>query len=133
MDETPAPDRLLAHFVGLAERSNATMLLTLTVQGVTISGILSSSIAYCDALSDIFATAIVDPDTARGWQHAFRQVATMNRGEIDALDASGPITLGADAHIHLRDASLLLATGSRLTLGWWRGRLSSIDGWVIGA
>jgi len=132
MDETHVPDGLLAHFVALAELGDVTMALTLTVHGVIVSGTLSSGIAYCDALSDIFATAITDPGIARTWQQMFRRVATESRGALDAMDAAGPIALGADAHIHLRDASVRFSSGDRLTLGWWRGRLRSIDGWVFG-
>lgn len=130
-NSAPSPDRLLGYFVGLAELGGIELSVTFSVQGTVIGGMLSSSVAYSDALSEIFAASIADPDVAANWQRAFRDASTIGRGQVDAIDPTA-VRVTADAIVHLRDAWLLLASDDRVGLGWWRGRLSSINGWSVG-
>lgn len=120
-------DFLLQFLVKEVDAMGFSMSITLHVGGTIVTGDLASVREYSRYLSKEFASAIraEDPkETASQLTRAFEENENL---------------LTSDRYLprfaHVKDAELLTPGGAaiaRISAPWWRGRLSSIDAFVLG-
>lgn len=118
------PDQLLAVIVETANDGDATFGITLTVRGAHISGIVTDRHAWLDAIQERFGDAV-------NWTEGFRKMWRDHEERTAHLTES--MTPPFERFIHLVNARFL--SGERIMPengGFWRGRLSEIDGWALG-
>lgn len=113
-------DWFLESFVQLANGSNLSVSITLTVGGSTVTGVLCGGLEYFRGISGLLGEGF-DPVT--------------NVGE--AMYGPGTVR-GPATYIHLKDARICApggeATPSRDQPGvYWRGRLSEVSGFLFGS
>ncbi|MGF7050243.1 hypothetical protein J2T13_004768 [Paenibacillus sp. DS2015] len=96
----------------------------LTVGGALISGKLISGKSYCDGLARMINYS---GNIERRYGKFFTEFGEERYGDQDGdYDEDGEIQL--PSYIHLKDARMI--TGN-IDLGWWRGKLTSVDGFTI--
>lgn len=107
--------------------------VTLTVRGAVISGTLASGAEYLEAMAEAVDEAVrhdtSDEPKPGSLATYYRDCAKRFYGDdVDGDD----MTL---TFVHLRDAQVYQAGWGHAipTPGtWWRGRLTSVDGWMLG-
>jgi hypothetical protein len=121
--------------------------VTLCVKGIMVSGVIASGRDYFNNFAQNVAASL-PPDTEEGTRKNFHTYFA-RYGEIyPARDdaegsAKGANDAGADEDddakplpefIHLRNARIFNGETFTPTQGgiWWRGRISEIDGWILG-
>jgi hypothetical protein len=125
-------DGFLQYFVRLVNRSGLEIGITLNVSGLTISGQLISSKSYFEGLIQEMSSANTDNQVKLAFQEAFRKIG----GIYSQMDDEDNENQTFPTYIHLRNAKMLLASGQiiRTKRGvLWRGRLSEVDGFCLGA
>jgi hypothetical protein len=144
----PLIDQALAYFVETANREGLTddgPWLTVTTDGLVLTGQLIDSQAYFEHLATLAEAAhVVFPHAAErfaAWgkqAHLAMQTRVRLRDEAIARlpehEALSPEQLEefAPNYIHLRHVTVL-AGGQATALPAWRGRLSELTGWTVGA
>lgn len=128
------PDLLLSTLVGIVNQTpDATLGVTLFVHGAVVSGQIVGGAEFFEGLAEECDAAVrrdtgeeAGPDTLAGY---FRDCGRRWYGDEADLDAM------AITYIHLRDARVIQSNLSQVpTPGtWWRGRLTSVDGWIFGS
>ncbi len=128
-------DWFLAELVRRANEGGLSIEVTLCVGGTLVSGWLIGGRDYFEGLAENVAAAAMDSETAGRARAFLRSPAAMYH-----LDADGRREVAADpeplAYIHLEDARFFTAAGLPVSASqgvYWRGRLSAIDGFVLGA
>ena len=135
---TPRPaDRALSLLLLAAER-DVRVPMSITVDGVVVSGTLIGTLAYYRAFADQFTSAFGVTEMTEGFADAFRdlvdEAAELARG--DRRDPPDPAAYeGAVAFVHLEEARYLghagvLPHGRHGVL--WRCPVSHITGWSVG-
>jgi hypothetical protein len=120
----PAADAHLEMLLRLVEaQPGAAVAVTLTTVGGIVSGSLVASRAWAERWEEVVARAVGDQDHAE-------QVVLLPRAVQNALDATGPG--GLHDFAHLIDVTFLSAPGAP-TSPLWRGRVSDVSGWSLGA
>ncbi|MET3390656.1 hypothetical protein ABIC33_001279 [Variovorax sp. 1140] len=132
-DQPPAFNRdgflqLVSVFIG---ESGDGLPITLSINGMLVSGTIISSEAYFAEMAASLASTI------------YGNVKTPRRAEFEQSIADMPKTPNGEpplAHelqfIHLRDAKFLAANGESMNVTssvLWRGRISKVAGWSLGA
>ncbi len=123
-------DGLLEGLVQLADAKNATIGLTLHVGGILVTGTLAGIREF----SRHFGAALTPTGSGESRTDSGEQFARLVDKALDTLNSAGDM----DWHprfIHLRDATLFVpggATISKVTLPWWRGRLSEVSAFALG-
>ena len=129
--EPPAPpredcDQLLTRMVTLFNlNSEAKVGITLTVSGLVVSGTLVSGAKYFDAANETWFKG----DLAAIWSLEVEHYRQLADG-TDKADLSAEIA--RTGYIHLLDA-VVHEGGRQLGLEAWRGRLTEVSGWSLGA
>ncbi|MDV6304857.1 hypothetical protein R3P93_20030 [Rhodococcus cerastii] len=127
----PAPpredrDQLLTRIVTLFNlNSEAEVGITLTVSGVVVSGTLVSGARYFDAANETWSKG----DLAAIWSLEVEHYRQLADG-TDRADLSTEIA--RTGYIHLLDA-VVHEGGRQLGVAAWRGRLTEVSGWSLGA
>lgn len=123
------PDWFLGHFVSMANDSGVSVGITLFVNGLIVSGATISGADYFKAIGDQVRGAIgVSEEESEG--NLFQPYIddyTRDREEDEA-----PLTL---TYVHLKDAQVWAPGQPMAPKGgmFWRGRLSSVDGFTLGS
>ncbi len=131
----PKIDWFLAELVRRANEGGLSIGVTLCVGGSLVSGSLIGGRDYFEGLAENVAAAALDSESAGRARAYFRSPAAMYR-----LDGHGRREVAADpeplAYIHLVNVRFFTAAGVPIPASqgvYWRGRLSAIDGFVLGA
>ncbi|AJS61035.1 hypothetical protein [Paenibacillus sp. IHBB 10380] len=120
-------DDLLATLVFRSnnETLDLDLTVTLTVGGTLISGKLVSGKTYCDGVAGMLNNTGM---SGRRLSEFFTDFGKERYADNDGdYDEDGEIQL--PSYIHLKDARVIVGN---LNLGWWRGKLTSINGFTIG-
>ena len=123
----PSSDPLLETIVHLVTTVDFNISVTLMVGGAQISGQLIGGRHYFEGLG-------------KQWLEGFTKVGAPNPEMETIWRRIGEERYGKDAprpkryaHIHLKDAAVVLGDGQVFRHQWWRGRLAKGDGWAMGA
>lgn len=127
LDEIPAPDRALADLVVMINSTaKGEIGATLTVNGSVVSGdIISGERFFLGLQEEIRNASGADNRLADTWQPMVDAYRADREADVD-FDAA----LKNTVFIHLRNAKVI--NGETSNVGFWRGRLESVDGWSIG-
>ena len=125
-DRIPAPDPCLAQVVAMINGSQKGEIgVTLNVQGSVVSGLLISGERFFLGLQEaIRSSSGADARFAEIWQPAV-DAYRADREADEGLDEA----MNKTVFIHLRDTKVI--NGSTANVGFWRGRLESVDGWSL--
>ncbi|HEY3140217.1 MAG TPA: gas vesicle accessory protein GvpU [Acidimicrobiales bacterium] len=136
-DEAALPDpqgldKFLRILTGAADRSDSEIALTLNVGGVLISGKVCSPAAYFEGLAQGLEAAADGNMAMGGFATMFKEWAEDFRQPLDGEPDwdSRKVTM-----IHMKDAQFFTPGQAPLPNNqgvYWRGRLSSVDGFSWG-
>lgn len=120
------PDWLLRALVELDVDQHFGLEVTLQMGGLLISGTLVTGMQFFaeSGFREALATSAEEPEAAHYWLKQWAADVNRDDGERDA------------AYVHLKNARFsgeCLEPKSKATGRWWRGRLSEVDGFTIGA
>jgi hypothetical protein len=120
--EQGSADPLLRLFTHRADKKGLELEITLEVGGLLISGYLTSVGKYCERLEAQMSEGLAHIDP------------TFNPDEAsDEEPAAALPVASSNDFIHLRDAWISgLRSEPAIQAPVWRGRLSSVDGFVLG-
>jgi hypothetical protein len=129
-------DWFLAELVRRANEGGLSMGLTLCVGGGLVSGALVGGREYFEGFAEDVASGIADPAVARKAREFFRSPAALYQPE-EGRPGGAKVSSLADplAYIHLKAARFFNAAGEPISGnhgGYWRGKLSAVDGFVLG-
>ncbi|MFB9463797.1 hypothetical protein [Streptomyces cinereospinus] len=117
----PAVDVHLEMLLRLVEaQSGAGIAVTLTTAGGIVSGSLVGSRVWAERWEDVVAEAV-------GGRADAEQLVLLPRTVQDSLEEGS-----LHAFVHLVDVTFLSATATP-TSPLWRGRVSDVSGWSLGA
>jgi hypothetical protein len=103
--------------------------LTLQMGGLLVSGIVTTRRTYFAGFIDAFASGPEDPEVGQGLREGLAPLLEdVSRKPVDGEDAPEPI------YIHMRQAQFFGTAGTPVPSQgvWWRGRISEIDGFILG-
>ena len=132
---SPPHDWLLATYVHVANSGSVSFGITLNVSGSIVSGTLIGWREYMTGVVDKeWASAqFKDKETKDGFLEAMseprRLLEADQLGEDDGDAARVGFIHLRNTHIHSPDGGVIPSNSG----SYWRGRLSSVDGFVIGA
>jgi hypothetical protein len=128
-------DWYLQVFVMMAETANIGVSVTLNVGGILVSGALVSSKKYFDGISKSVSEALpkasFSPDSIKTMEENLAAPGKAME-EIAKDETTSPREY---TYIHLADAHFYSPSGDTLTEQrdiFWRGKLSSVDGFILG-
>jgi hypothetical protein len=123
-------DIALQNWVRLAEQQGLEIEIMLQMQGLLVFGVLVSTKAYAQFYIDLHEELYRErsPETADFLREYYNALVP----DADAAEI-GPEGLPIMfRYAHLRDVTLVSA-GHQVKLPYWRGKLSAVDAFVIGA
>lgn len=134
------PDRLLLMLVNIVNDAGELEIgITLDVSGVIVSGLLISAQRYFELLNEAVQTA-GSPESAglrEALGDAFMAMAKSYRADEFTVETEAEqvaLELVLTSYIHLRNAEVHAPGGpGHLAPALWRGRLSQVSGWSLGA
>jgi hypothetical protein len=125
--ETQLPDPILRVLVSVCNRGSLTFTITVAQGGLVIAGtavgvgrFMHDLAAEIEARGDTDAAVLSDP-----LRYLAQIAAEPDPGEDPTQDL--PVYLHLE-HARVRSANTIIADGVR-----WRARLTSVDGWSLGA
>ncbi|MDQ0283740.1 hypothetical protein [Rhodococcoides fascians] len=130
----PGTDPSLAQLVEMinAVGEGATAGVTLTTSGAIVTGTIVSGRTYFEGLNSTLEAAGKDSNEWPGVTFAvFAQTYRDREGGTRNADSAREDQPGP-SYIHLNNAAIIPNGMSRIDLGSWRGKLSSVDGWTLG-
>lgn len=113
-------DLVLVTLVNTCNKSDLEIGITLLVGGIVITGNLVSGKKYIDGVASLFEEA--NAKALAEWYREF--------GE-EAYGSEGSHQSQIPEMIHLKDAKIMDGTATH-NVGWWRGKINSVDGHNIG-
>ncbi len=132
-------DVFLEDWVTLANDYNLQIAVTLMVNGILVSGTITSGAEFLQHIGQSISEAAEKDKSPLGktvekhYQEVARKLypqtpATPEKDAPPVLETTAP---RKSYFIHLKDVNML---GSRTlpTVPYWRGRLDRVDGWFIG-
>jgi hypothetical protein len=132
-------DVFLEDWVTLANDYNLQIAVTLMVNGILVSGTITSGAEFLQYIGQSISAAAESDQESLGKtiEKHYQEVAkklypqTPPAPDKDALPALEGPAPRKSYFIHLKDVNIL---GSRPapTVPYWRGRLDRVDGWFIG-
>jgi hypothetical protein len=128
------PDFFLGFLVDVANGGGAEVGITIHAGGLIVSGILVSAETYFVDFAERFGDAFSRHDVETG--KMIRQAMMRFAEAAKPLPASERDDAKRARHIHMKQAYIFQHGTSMIPLGegtWWRGRLTSIDGFILGS
>ncbi len=128
-------DWFLEDLVRRANENGLSLGLTLCVGGGLVSGALIGGREYFEGFADEVASRVADPEVARRAREFFRSPAALYREEGGPGRAKASSLVDPLSYIHLKAVRFLTAGGEPIPGkhgGYWRGKLSAVDGFVLG-
>jgi hypothetical protein len=141
--DQPSVDFVLQAIVQLANDTGVEMGITLCVGGIVVAGLLISGRNYFEGIAREALQASGPPDQA-GVRQTFsdylgnfgkliyEQTETKDRSDDEQDETRSRVP----GFIHLREARFFHNSGKPMPANkgiWWRGRLTAIDGFSLGA
>ena len=126
---TPNKDWFLQFLVNLANKNQFEVDITLTVGGLLISGTLAGVKKYFDELGEFFAGSYDAVNSSENIKTTFRQIGEQCLCVAPSEQSETP------SYLHLKDVRFFDAQGKSIAAcsgGWWRGRISEIQGFSPG-
>jgi hypothetical protein len=117
--------------IQLVNGADFTFGVTLTVNGVLLSGQLVGGKQYFEGIAEEFSSAFTDPQVAeniRGGISAHGKIYVNNDGSYK--QESPPPTF-----VHLKNARVFHNSGTPIPTNrgvWWRGRIEEVSGFMLG-
>jgi hypothetical protein len=136
-------DAFLRMLVRFCNKTGAGIGMTVHAGGTIVSGTLISDTEYYQLLAERVRIALPDDESAEDFAGGIDRWARLiagddgeeePNGEKEPADQRVKSTRGT-SYLHMKDASIgpSLAELSPQQGVLWRGRLSSIDGWMLGS
>ncbi len=128
-DNAPPKDWFLQFLVNMANKNRFELGITLNVGGILISGTLAGVKQYFADFGSDFAASF---DAGKGSEEV---KATFKKIGDECVCVSNAEPAESPSYIHLKDARFLDAQGNSIQGNrgvWWRGRLSEVQGFVLG-
>lgn len=124
-------DRLLVTFVAMANNAEIQLRasITLTVGGLLVSGTLIGLSEYVERLGEQVLSSAA-PDTHEGWRQLFDSWSETAREASEDTGTDPSFVHLADVQ-HFSPGQRPIPSGAPFPV--WRGRLTEIDGWSMGA
>lgn len=125
-------DKLLQAIVAIPEKTTIELTITLNVGGLIISGQLISRDDYFEDLTRLFSNASSESNVPFMLSDFFRD---LGRQLVDGAHDDGAEGIPLPRFIHLRNAKMYPDQGQGLPHTHqvlWRGRLSQVDGFMLG-
>ncbi|MGE8037908.1 gas vesicle accessory protein GvpU [Lysinibacillus sp. NPDC093692] len=123
-DNLMEKDVLLSNLVTIVNESPIEIGVTLNVGGSLITGLLIGSNIYMRSISELLSG---NGPTADQFAKLFEEIAE----EVEKINPEDEDDNPSPNYIHLKNAKLININGDVIELGYWRGKLSSIDGFII--
>ena len=120
-------ESLIEKYVGIG----VGMGITLNVKGLLVTGTLCTSQEYLKGVSELIGAANKDDELTQAMAGAFGAYTAVYEKPEGAGEDWVPPRIG---YVHLKNAKILTPGQKAMPNDpiWWRGRLSSIDGFFIG-
>ncbi len=132
-DKKSRHDPLLEMWVGIAEESSVGFSVTLLMSGILVSGTIVSSSRFYELFYEELASAMKQNAIGSEGFESFGETVV----KFPMLLREQTIVLEQDIeidYIHLSDVTIMPTLAApTLQRGYWRGRLDSVDGWILGA
>jgi hypothetical protein len=125
----PSKDWFLQFLVNLANKNQFEVDITLTVGGLLISGTLSGVKKYFDELGDFFAGSYDASSSSENIKNTFKKIGEQCLCVAPSEQSETP------SYLHLKNVRFFDAQGKGIPAsagGWWRGRISEIQGFSPG-
>ena len=120
-------DPFLSLWLETAEQRTFSFNVTLLLNGLLVTGTLISSDEYFSLFAETIAQESPSswhPDEVKDFRLIILDTYNRLREGMDVSRKS--------QFIHLKEAQVMPSLGERFTVSLWRGRLESVDGWVLG-
>jgi len=129
-------DWFLAELVRRANEGGLSLGLTLCVGGGLVSGALIGGREYFEGFAGDVASSVADATVAHKVREFFRSPAALYQPD-EGLPGGAKASSLADplSYIHLKAARFFTSSGAPIPGscgGYWRGKLSAVDGFVLG-
>lgn len=124
------PDSILEFITKIVNDSDLGLPVTLTVNGVIVSGLLISGKQYFNEAAEVIEGGTGSSGVIEVMANLHRDVAKRFE-ELVSKDEDEPMP--PVRFVHLNKAHILSSGGAPIEVGLWRGKLSAVDGWTFGA
>ena len=129
-------DWFLAELVRRANEGGLSLGLTLCVGGGLVSGALIGGREYFEGFAGDVASSVADATVAHKVREFFRSPAALYQPDEGLPDGAKASSLADPlSYIHLKAARFFTPSGAPIPGscgGYWRGKLSAVDGFVLG-
>lgn len=141
-NSTPTPshdyqsgDWVLQDFVGLINKFQLRVGITLQLNGLTVSGTTIDGPAYFRQLGDMVAEGMRHSSNISGAADTMREYFACRANIYDDQDSESDQPLVPATYIHLENAVFWGSDGQTVNQqgALWRGRLSEVSGFYLGA
>jgi hypothetical protein len=136
-------DGFIRMLVRFCNETGAGIAMTVHAGGTIVSGTLISDTKYYQLLAERVRTALPDDESAEDFAGGVDQWARLIAGEDGKEEANGEKepadqkvkSIRRTSYLHLKDASIGPSLAELLPQErvLWRGRLGTIDGWMLGS
>lgn len=128
-------DWVLQDFVGLINRFQLQVGITLQLNGLTVSGTTIDGPAYFRRLGDMVAEGMRRSSNISGAADTMREYFARHASIYDEQNTDSDQTTVPATYIHLENAMFWGSDGRTINSqgALWRGRLSEVSGFYLGA
>lgn len=126
-------DWFLQDLVNLANKTDTSIGITLTVGGALVSGKLASGKEYFEEFGKRFARGFRNssPEDIASIEESYARYGEIYR---DTTESDKPAAI--PSYIHLKDVHIYFGPNIPIPSedgNWWRGRISEVQGFVLGS
>ena len=128
---TPDTDWFLQLLVETVKNCKLKIGITLNIGGLLLSGNLVSGKDYFEGLAKDLSSCFPNKEASARIKHALEEYAE----KIYSESNQGSSQIPPPAYIHLENANFFSFNGQSLSSNgsvWWRGRMSEIQGFILG-
>jgi hypothetical protein len=122
------PDWFLRTIASLVDRQGMEIGITLSVGGILVTGIMVGGRKYFEHFAKKFASGFSDPDLSASLEKSISQYTQIYDNAPEDVEAT-------PTFVHIRDVAFYASSATPIPSQkghWWRGRLTKVDGFVLG-